>query len=71
MADKLVYENVPVGVRRRDDNYEVGLVIDGGFFAFGSYKAGGFEDDLAEAQEAQATAKASGTSSTASDTTEG
>lgn len=70
MGDKLVYDNVPVGVRRRDDQYEAGLVIDGGFFAFAQFKAGGFEDDLAEAQEAQAAAKSSSEASLTTDTPE-
>jgi len=71
MADELVYENVPVGVRRRGDYYEVGVVIDSGFFAFGAYKAGGFEEDLSEAHEAQAEAKKSASSGTTTDTPEG
>lgn len=70
MADKLTYNDVPVGVRRRDDAYEVGLVIDGGFFAFASFKAGQFEDDLAKAQAEQAEAKTSAASSTTTDTPE-
>lgn len=44
------YENVPVALRLKDGAYEIGAVIEGGFFAFGSFKAGGFEDDLAEAK---------------------
>ena len=58
MADELAYENVPVGVRKRGDAYEVGLVIDGAFLAFGSYKAVGFEQDVEEGRAAQAKAAA-------------
>jgi hypothetical protein len=70
MADTYLYENLPVAIRDRGESYEVGVVIDGGFFAFGGFKAGGFNEDLAEAQEAQAEAKKSKRSSSKSDTAE-
>lgn len=60
MADELLYENLPVALRDRGETYEVGFVLDGGFFAFGAFKTGGFKEDLAEAQAAQAEAKSSG-----------
>ena len=68
MTDELTYENVPVGVRKRGDNYEVGVVIDGAFLAFGSYKGPSFEEAVEEgraaAAEAAKTAEADTTSST-------
>ena len=70
MTDELVYENVPVGVRQRGDSYEVGLVIDGAFLAFGSYKGAGFEQDVEEGRAAAAEAKKSKRSSSKSDTAE-
>ena len=55
--DVLLYEDLPVAIRDRGETYEIGVLIEGGFFAFGAFKAGGFKDDLAEAQEAQAEKK--------------
>jgi len=52
------HENVPVNVRLKDGAYQLGAVVDGAFFAFGSVKQGSFEDDVAEAKEASAKAQA-------------
>ena len=43
------FENVTVSVRSRQDGSSVaaGVVINGGFFPFHEWPAGGFEDDLA------------------------
>jgi hypothetical protein len=58
MADEYLYSGVPIALRDRGEYVEIGAVIEGGFFAFGAYKTGGFNDDLAEAREAQAKAQA-------------
>lgn len=53
MAD-LEYTEAPLAYRRRDDagQVELGAVVDGAFIAFASLKAGGFDDDVHEAQQA-------------------
>lgn len=50
-----LYENLPVAVRLSPagDSYEVGVVIHGELFAFGSFSVGGFDVDVAEAAEAE------------------
>jgi hypothetical protein len=45
------HENVPVNVRLKDGAYEAGLVIDGAFLVFASYKQGGFDEDVQEAKD--------------------
>lgn len=40
--------------KKGDDLYEIGVDLEGGFFVFGGFKAGGFDEDLREAREAQA-----------------
>lgn len=53
MADDLVYENVPVSVRKREGQgmYEFGVVLDGAFIVFGGRKTGGVDDDIARARQ--------------------
>ena len=57
MADQQFdYENVPVAVRRREQDgvAEFGVVINGKFFGFGGTSLGGFDADIQEAADAQA-----------------
>ena len=39
--------------KKGDDTYEIGVDLAGKLFVFGGFKAGGFEEDLREAHEAQ------------------
>jgi hypothetical protein len=50
------YTECTVGYRRRDgqDSVEVGAIVDGAFFAFASFKEGGWDSDVHEAQQAAA-----------------
>lgn len=52
MADA-EYTEVKLAYRRRPDadQVELGAVVDGAFIAFSSLKAGGFDEDVHEAQQ--------------------
>lgn len=39
--------------KKSDDLYEIGVDLAGKLFVFGGFKAGGFDEDLREAHEAQ------------------
>ncbi len=61
MADDVIlYKDLTVSIRDRGEQYEAGVVLHGAFFAFGQWKPGGFKEDLAEAQAAEAAAKTAG-----------
>lgn len=49
----LEYDNLPTGIRKSatGDYYEIGVTVEGVFLPFGAYKAGGFDEDLAEGRE--------------------
>ena len=53
MSDVL-YNNLQGAIRKSGDGqrYEFGFLVHGGFVAFSSQQANGFEDDLNEAREA-------------------
>ena len=55
---ELLFENVPVAIRERDEYVEFGVVIDGAFMPFAARKSGGFHYKLElrkqEAAQAQA-----------------
>lgn len=50
---EFVYENMPVAISQKGDDYAVGVVIHGTLFPFFVYPGGSFDQDVQAAQDAE------------------